>query len=114
MAINGSDPQFYINSDVKEKVEILETFRAATNLNRESFGTIKTMMEYEKENNLLEKKGYVSGSRTLLRLHRGLGRCLVSYHLVIVKWLVFRPHKDLIAGAAIKRQIDQFPLLVDV
>ncbi|KFB43849.1 AGAP005990-PA-like protein [Anopheles sinensis] len=60
----------FVSSDVKEKVEILEKLRAKENA--ESFLTIRTMMEYERESNLLSKKDYVSGSRTLLRLHRGL------------------------------------------
>ncbi|XP_035785455.1 ceramide-1-phosphate transfer protein-like [Anopheles albimanus] len=60
----------FVSSDVKEKVEILEKLRAKENA--ESFLTIRTMMEYERDSNLLNKKDYVSGSRTLLRLHRGL------------------------------------------
>ncbi|XP_052861498.1 ceramide-1-phosphate transfer protein [Anopheles cruzii] len=60
----------FVSSDVKEKVEILEKLRAKENA--ESFVTIRTMMEYERDSNLLNKKDYVSGSRTLLRLHRGL------------------------------------------
>uniref|UniRef100_A0AAG5DEG8 Glycolipid transfer protein domain-containing protein n=1 Tax=Anopheles atroparvus TaxID=41427 RepID=A0AAG5DEG8_ANOAO len=60
----------FVSSDVKEKVEILEKLRSKENA--ESFLTIRTMMEYEQESNLLSKKDYVSGSRTLLRLHRGL------------------------------------------
>lgn len=62
----------FVSSDVKEKVEILEKLRAKENA--ESFLTIRTMMEYERDSNLLNKKDYVSGSRTLLRLHRGLGK----------------------------------------
>uniref|UniRef100_A0A182WKL4 Glycolipid transfer protein domain-containing protein n=1 Tax=Anopheles minimus TaxID=112268 RepID=A0A182WKL4_9DIPT len=60
----------FVSSDVKEKVEILEKLRGKENA--DSFLTIRTMMEYEQESNLLNKKDYVSGSRTLLRLHRGL------------------------------------------
>ncbi|XP_058067340.1 ceramide-1-phosphate transfer protein [Anopheles bellator] len=60
----------FVSSDVKEKVEILEKLRAKEN--SDSFVTIRTMMEYERDSNLLNKKDYVSGSRTLLRLHRGL------------------------------------------
>ncbi|XP_035914203.1 LOW QUALITY PROTEIN: ceramide-1-phosphate transfer protein [Anopheles stephensi] len=60
----------FVSSDVKEKVEILEKLRGKENA--DSFLTIRTMMEYEQEANLLSKKDYVSGSRTLLRLHRGL------------------------------------------
>ncbi|XP_055625938.1 ceramide-1-phosphate transfer protein [Toxorhynchites rutilus septentrionalis] len=61
----------FVSSDVKEKVEILEKLRQQKD-NPDKFETIQGMMEYEQEANLLTKKGYVSGSRTLLRLHRGL------------------------------------------
>lgn len=61
----------FVSSDVTEKVKILEAFRMGDQ--KDDFETFKTMMEHEKESNLLEKKGYVSGSRTLLRLHRGMG-----------------------------------------
>lgn len=61
----------FVSSDVLEKVKILEAFRQGDH--KTNFETFKTMMEHEKESNLLEKKGYVSGSRTLLRLHRGMG-----------------------------------------
>lgn len=37
------------------------------------YDSFKKMMKYEKESNLYEKNGFVSGSRTMLRLHRGLG-----------------------------------------
>lgn len=62
----------FVSSDVKQKVEILEVFRQSKDKSQE-FTSFKTMMEYEKSDNLLDKKDYVSGSRTLLRLHRGLG-----------------------------------------
>jgi hypothetical protein len=38
------------------------------------------MIEYEKENKLLEKSDFVNGARTLLRLHRGLGIISLSTH----------------------------------
>ena len=62
----------FISSDVQSKVEILENFRKKEK-EGENFSSFKAMMEYEKSENLLDKKDYVSGSRTLLRLHRGLG-----------------------------------------
>lgn len=61
----------FVSSDVKEKVEILEKYRQQQP-NADKFETIKRMMEYERDAELLSKKDYVSGSRTLLRLHRGL------------------------------------------
>lgn len=62
----------FVCSDVKSKVEILEEFRANNEVS-EKFVSVKTMMVYERDTELLNKKDYVSGSRTLLRLHRGLG-----------------------------------------
>lgn len=62
----------FISSDIKEKMDILykllKESQDSTCLN-----TVKEMIEYEKKAELLDKKGYISGSRTLLRLHRGLG-----------------------------------------
>lgn len=63
----------FVSSDVKAKVEILEDFRANKEV-AEKFESIKKMMTYERDSELLNKKDYVSGSRTLLRLHRGLGK----------------------------------------
>ena len=60
----------FVSSDVKSKIDILEEFR-----NRETcdkFESFKSMLDYEKTSGLLNKTDYVSGSRTLLRLHRGL------------------------------------------
>lgn len=61
----------FVSSDVKSKIEILEAHRQKENA--EQFETFAKMMEFEKSTTLLDKKDYVSGSRTLLRLHRGLG-----------------------------------------
>jgi len=61
----------FVSKDLRAKMEVLYEF-----LNNEktsgNFETVKKMIEYEKDNQLLNKKGYTSGSRTLLRLHRGL------------------------------------------
>lgn len=62
----------FVGSDVKTKIEILEELRV-----KDSEGhitSVKKMILYEKQEDMLRKKSYVSGSRTLLRLHRGLGR----------------------------------------
>lgn len=40
------------------------------------YDTFKKMMKYEKEARLIDANGFVSGSRTMLRLHRGLGMCM--------------------------------------
>lgn len=61
----------FVSKDLRLKMDILYEF-----LNKQEFAihfeTVKKMIEYEKKNDLLLKKGYTSGSRTLLRLHRGL------------------------------------------
>lgn len=61
----------FVSSDIKAKLTILEEFRNNKEVNLK-FETVKTMIEYEKNAGLLQKKDYVSGCRTLLRLHRGL------------------------------------------
>ncbi|XP_070501380.1 ceramide-1-phosphate transfer protein [Chironomus tepperi] len=61
----------FVSSDIKTKIGIIEEFR----LNKEvsdKFLSVKSMMDYEMSAELLQKKDYVSGCRTLLRLHRGL------------------------------------------
>ncbi|XP_041984703.1 ceramide-1-phosphate transfer protein [Aricia agestis] len=60
----------FVSSDVKSKIKVMEKLRSEEDsIYYESY---KKMMKYEKESNLYEKKGFVSGSRTMLRLHRGL------------------------------------------
>lgn len=66
----------FVCSDVKSKVEILEDLRENKEV-AEKFESVKKMILYEKDRELLHKKDYVSGSRTLLRLHRGLGKNLM-------------------------------------
>ena len=63
----------FVSSDVRSKIDILEEFRSKEEANSKNFATIKSMILYEKEGNLFSDSKYVSGSRTLLRLHRGLG-----------------------------------------
>lgn len=60
----------FVSSDLKQKIDVLQELLEKDNNN---YQTIKTMIEHEKNNNLLEKKDFVSGARTFLRLHRGLG-----------------------------------------
>lgn len=62
----------FVSSDLTSKIETLEAHRKKDNA--EQFETFAKMMEFEKSSSLLDKKDYVSGSRTLLRLHRGLGK----------------------------------------
>jgi hypothetical protein len=61
----------FVSSDIKSKLTILEEFRANKEVS-EKFETVKSMINYEMSSELLNKKDYVSGCRTLLRLHRGL------------------------------------------
>ncbi|KAG8237719.1 hypothetical protein J437_LFUL017838 [Ladona fulva] len=61
----------FVGSDVKSKIEILEKLMKESS-QPDSFSTFKAMVQHEQENGLLGKDDYVSGSRTLLRLHRGL------------------------------------------
>lgn len=61
----------FVSSDIKAKLTILEEFRANNEVGSK-FETVKSMIDYEQTNDLLQKKDYVSGCRTLLRLHRGL------------------------------------------
>lgn len=60
----------FVSSDLKQKIDILNQL---LNKEEEKYQTVKTMIEHEKENKLLEKGDYSNGARTLLRLHRGLG-----------------------------------------
>lgn len=61
----------FVGSDVKSKIEILEKLLHDTN-KPDNFTSFKSMVQYEGEEGLLRKDDYVSGCRTLLRLHRGL------------------------------------------
>lgn len=61
----------FVSNDVKSKIEILQEF--LTKDDKEKFNSFGSMLQYEKSTGLLNKTDYVSGSRTLLRLHRGLG-----------------------------------------
>lgn len=62
----------FVGSDVKSKIDLLEDLSNSSD--GQHFTSVKKMIKYEMEENLLKKKDYVSGSRTLLRLHRGLGK----------------------------------------
>ncbi|KAG5677449.1 hypothetical protein PVAND_007207 [Polypedilum vanderplanki] len=61
----------FVSSDIKSKISILEEFRTNSE-QKDKFASVKSMMDYEMSAELLHKKDYVSGCRTLLRLHRGL------------------------------------------
>lgn len=75
----------FVSSDVRTKLDILYEHRQQDTGSEKHFDSIKTMILYEKGASLLRQKGYVSGSRTLLRLHRGLGSCFTTrYHLFVI------------------------------
>ncbi|XP_033335795.2 ceramide-1-phosphate transfer protein [Megalopta genalis] len=59
----------FVSSDLKQKIEILTEFMSK---DEQNYITVKSMILYEKENNILNKGDYTNGARTLLRLHRGL------------------------------------------
>lgn len=61
----------FVASDLKSKIDLLEELRQKHQ--DDNFITFSSMIEFEKTSGLLNKNDYVSGSRTLLRLHRGLG-----------------------------------------
>ncbi|KAH0953146.1 hypothetical protein HN011_006465 [Eciton burchellii] len=59
----------FVSSDLKQKID---TLIELTKKDDQNYTTVKSMIEYERENKLLEKPDFVNGARTLLRLHRGL------------------------------------------
>ncbi|EDO47801.1 predicted protein, partial [Nematostella vectensis] len=61
----------FITSDVRDKIGILQHHREAEN--GDEYTDVKAMFEFEIENKLTDAKTQpLSGSRTLLRLHRAL------------------------------------------
>lgn len=62
----------FVSNDVSSKIGILEEFRRNTD-DADRFHSVHRILSHEKESGLLVKPDYVSASRTLLRLHRGLG-----------------------------------------
>lgn len=69
----------FVSADLKQKIDILTNL---LNKDDQQYITVKSMIEYEKENKLLEKPDFVNGARTLLRLHRGLGTMSLSLFIV--------------------------------
>ncbi|KYQ55725.1 Glycolipid transfer protein domain-containing protein 1 [Trachymyrmex zeteki] len=59
----------FVSSDLKQKIGILTELK---NKDTQNYTTVKSMIEYERENKLIDKVDFVNGARTLLRLHRGL------------------------------------------
>lgn len=59
----------FVKDEIESKSKILVDLKEQQ---PDKFQTLKKMINYELDGGLLEKTGYVSGSRTLLRLHWGL------------------------------------------
>jgi len=66
----------FVSSDLKQKIDVLTELKSK---DAQNYMTVKSMIEYERENKLLEKADFVNGTRTLLRLHRGLGTYEISF-----------------------------------
>ncbi|KAK6642814.1 hypothetical protein RUM43_004316 [Polyplax serrata] len=65
----------FVASDVKSKIRILDKLcneELEQSQKITNFLTVKSMVNYERDSGLLKNSKYVSGCRTLLRLHRGL------------------------------------------
>uniref|UniRef100_A0A1B6M8G6 Glycolipid transfer protein domain-containing protein n=1 Tax=Graphocephala atropunctata TaxID=36148 RepID=A0A1B6M8G6_9HEMI len=60
----------FVGSEISSKMEALEQVRSANRSN--NFTTMKNMVQFEIDKGMLKDSSYISGSRTLLRLHRGL------------------------------------------
>ncbi|XP_037788137.1 ceramide-1-phosphate transfer protein-like [Penaeus monodon] len=60
----------FVAQDVQKKITILQCYRKGGA--GDYYYSIQSMIEYERENNLLTSKDQQSGARTLLRLHRAL------------------------------------------
>lgn len=65
----------FVSDEIMNKMGVLRQLQSSEY--KEHFKTMKGMIGYERSSNLLYKSGYTSGSRTLLRLHRGLGFLLM-------------------------------------
>lgn len=59
----------FVSTDLKQKIDLLQDL---LDKNEKHYSTIKSMIEYEKENKMFDGN-HTNGARTLLRLHRGLG-----------------------------------------
>ena len=62
----------FVGSEISSKMEVLKELKRSDT--EDHFSTMKTMVSYERNADLLQDSHYTSGSRTLLRLHRGLGK----------------------------------------
>uniref|UniRef100_A0A8D9AR23 Ceramide-1-phosphate transfer protein n=1 Tax=Cacopsylla melanoneura TaxID=428564 RepID=A0A8D9AR23_9HEMI len=60
----------FIGAEIESKINVLKSYQCGDY--KDHFRTMKEMIQYEQSANLLDNSDYVSGCRTLLRLHRGL------------------------------------------
>ena len=70
----------FVASDVTSKLKILQEFRNGEQSTQ--FETVEQMILFEKKENLLSAPKYVSGCRTLLRLHRALSKYRNFFNLL--------------------------------
>ena len=69
----------FVKTEIVSKSEVMNDL--INNCQEDHFETVKNMIQHEKESQLLTKKHYVSGCRTFLRLHRGLGNLIIILSL---------------------------------
>ncbi|XP_011058874.1 PREDICTED: ceramide-1-phosphate transfer protein isoform X2 [Acromyrmex echinatior] len=123
----------FVSSDLKQKIEILTELKSK---DAQNYMTVKSMIEYERENKLLEKTDFVNGARTLLRLHRGLdvekttSCCQDAYNKTLAKhhpWMIRKaaivamytmPSREIlfkkVCGENVQRNIDVLPKMLEV
>lgn len=70
----------FVKSDIDSKADILSTFRQSDE--NGNFESLRSMVKHEMDSELLNKPKYTSGCRTLLRLHRGLGKIIFDYYFM--------------------------------
>lgn len=81
----------FVSNDIRSKIDILRKYLNDSDKQKSKhFVTVKRMICYERDNGLLQNSKYVSGCRTLLRLHRGLG--INSNRLLLRCWLFIIAH----------------------
>jgi hypothetical protein len=77
----GSAVFGFVKTEVDEKSAILESLQK--NDSADKFASLNSMIAHEEGQGLLKKQGYVSGCRTLLRLHRGMGETSYTWFYLL-------------------------------
>ncbi len=95
----------FVSSDVTSKLDILQTFKQGPSGHH--FQTIEDMIIYEETENKFSDPKYVSGSRTLLRLHRALCMSLFFHTSTKCTEPPFSPHSVycLVPGRTLSTQV---------